>query len=129
MTTKKLTNRQLAILHFMKQYLVENQRLPTVREIANALGIRSPNGVTYHLRALARHGAIVHLENHRAGSYRLTGVAIRLESTFVVQFDKPSDETLSRRDDATTWCLQEDSPKSLGKSDLPLASASVDACA
>ncbi len=129
MTTKKMTNRQLAILQFMKQHLVENQRLPTVREIANAFGIRSPNGVIYHLRALARRGAIVHLENHRAGSYRLTGVAIRLESTPVLQIDELSDETLSRRDDATTWCSQEESPKSLGESDLLLASASVDACA
>lgn len=123
----KMTNRQLAILHFMKQFLVENQRLPTVREIANAFGIRSPNGVTYHLRALARRGAIVHLENHRAGSYRLTGIAIRLELMSMI--DEPSDETLSRRSDATTWCPQEESPKSLGESDLPLASASVDACA
>lgn len=54
-----LTARQRAIHDFIRGFLVEHGQAPTVREIAKHFGIRSPNGVLSHLRALERKGLIV----------------------------------------------------------------------
>ena len=52
-----LTSRQAQVLDFISA----NSHLygPTVREIATAMGISSPNGVLCHLAALERKGKIV----------------------------------------------------------------------
>lgn len=52
----KLTTRQAEVLEFIKANAAMYG--PTVREIAAALGIKSPNGVVCHLDALVRKGAI-----------------------------------------------------------------------
>lgn len=51
-----LTDRQREVLDFIKA----NMHLysPTVREIAAAMSIKSPHGVTVHLEALERKGRI-----------------------------------------------------------------------
>ena len=51
-----LTPRQAEVLEFIKSNMAYYS--PTVRQIAQQLGIRSPNGVTCHLDALERKGAI-----------------------------------------------------------------------
>lgn len=53
---RPLTERQAQVLEFIRA----NSSLygPAVREIAAALGIKSPNGVACHLRALERKGFI-----------------------------------------------------------------------
>jgi len=79
MNGQKPTDRQQAVLDYMRWHLVEYQRLPTIREIAAELGIRSPNGVVCHIRALARRGLISQWPHSRAMNYRLNGVRIRLE--------------------------------------------------
>jgi repressor LexA len=55
-TTNPLTDRQQEVLEFVRQ----NAHLygPTVREIAAALAIKSPNGVVCHLKALERKGYV-----------------------------------------------------------------------
>jgi len=55
--THKLTDRQQEVLDF----IVANLHLysPSVREIAAGIGVKSPNGVMCHLKALERKGAIV----------------------------------------------------------------------
>jgi len=55
--TQKLTDRQQEVLDF----IVANLHLysPSVREIAAGIGVKSPNGVMCHLKALERKGAIV----------------------------------------------------------------------
>lgn len=75
----RLTARQSAILQFMRRQLVERHRLPTLREIAAEFGMRSPNGVNGHIRALARHGVVQRLGKQQAVNYRLMGVRLRLE--------------------------------------------------
>lgn len=52
----QLTKRQRQILGFIKR----NSRMcgPTVREIGEAMGISSLNGVVFHIRALERKGHI-----------------------------------------------------------------------
>lgn len=51
-----LTERQKAVLDFVVGYIRDHRYPPTVREIGRALGIRSTNGVSDHLKVLERKG-------------------------------------------------------------------------
>lgn len=53
-----LTKRQRAVLEYIKKCIVDRGIVPTIREICEALEIRSPNGVVCHLAALQRKGFI-----------------------------------------------------------------------
>ena len=53
-----LTDRQRAILEFLREYAREFGRPPAIREIARRFGIASPKGVSDHLQALERKGYI-----------------------------------------------------------------------
>src|SRR3989442_7614342 len=50
----QMTPRQRAIYEFIRSKIFERGYGPTVRETAAAFGIRSPNGVMCHLRALEK---------------------------------------------------------------------------
>lgn len=54
----ELTARQKRVYDFICEYLLANNRPPSVREIAAELGIRNPHGVLCHLKALAKKGVI-----------------------------------------------------------------------
>lgn len=54
-----LTPRQQEIVDFIRESTARNGFAPTVREIGGAFGIKSPNGVETHLKALERKGVIV----------------------------------------------------------------------
>jgi len=45
---KRLTNKQSSILNFIRIYKAKSGESPTVREIGDAFGIKSTNGVTDH---------------------------------------------------------------------------------
>lgn len=62
--TTELTARQREVLEFIKANTAYYS--PSVREIAAALSIRSPNAVTNHLVALEKKGAI----RRRPGEHR-----------------------------------------------------------
>ena len=51
-----MTPRQREILAFIQTYRVVNGISPTIRNIADNFGIRSPNGVLCHLKALEKGG-------------------------------------------------------------------------
>jgi repressor LexA len=51
-----LTDRQLQVLRFIARQIEERGYPPTIREIGEALDIRSTNGVNDHLKALERKG-------------------------------------------------------------------------
>lgn len=53
-----LTDRQLAILDFLRAYLAAEGRPPTLAEIASAFGFRQARSAQDHLQALAAKGAI-----------------------------------------------------------------------
>lgn len=55
---KSLTRRQREVLDTIAQAIEESGYPPTIREIGDALGIRSTNGVNDHLKALERKGYI-----------------------------------------------------------------------
>jgi repressor LexA len=54
-----LTDRQQEILSFIKRAIQEQGYPPTIREIGEAFGIRSTNGVNDHLKALERKGYLL----------------------------------------------------------------------
>jgi len=51
-----LTERQKAVLEFIREHIEETGYPPTIREIGDHLGIKSTNGVNDHLKALERKG-------------------------------------------------------------------------
>ena len=66
-----LTKRQLEIYEFIKDKILNRGYGPTVREIGNNFGIRSPNGVMCHLKALEKKGMITR-EAHMSRAIQLT---------------------------------------------------------
>ncbi|MEM9587102.1 MAG: transcriptional repressor LexA [Planctomycetota bacterium] len=58
MSTAELTERQKAVYDLIRSLIVHRGYGPTVREIGEHFGIKSPNGVMCHLRALERKGLI-----------------------------------------------------------------------
>ena len=54
---RQLTERQQAVYDMIRDLIVQRGYGPTVREIGEQFGIKSPNGVMCHLRALERKGA------------------------------------------------------------------------
>lgn len=59
----KLTSRQEAIYTFIRDKIVNRGYGPTVREIGAEFGIKSPNGVMCHLKALEKKGLIIREQN------------------------------------------------------------------
>ena len=55
---QKLTKRQNQVYEFIRDKIQTRGYGPTVREISNEFGIKSPNGVICHLKALERKGLI-----------------------------------------------------------------------
>ena len=54
--TKELTKRQATVLKVIAKYIEEVGYPPTIRELGDALGISSTNGVNDHLKALEKKG-------------------------------------------------------------------------
>jgi repressor LexA len=57
-TTVALTERQEEILRFIAMHIDINGFQPSFREMMDRFKIRSPNGITAHLRALEKKGVI-----------------------------------------------------------------------
>jgi repressor LexA len=72
--TNLLTDRQDAVLTFLKEEIARSGMAPTVAEIADAFGLASPFGITKHLTALQEKGYIDILPG-KARGIRLVGVA------------------------------------------------------
>jgi len=53
-----LTERQRQVLNFLKEYISEKGYPPTVREVAQSLGVKWTKGVEKHFRALEKKGYI-----------------------------------------------------------------------
>lgn len=65
-----LTTRQQEIYDFLKDKIMNRGYGPTVREIGMQFGIRSPNGVMCHLKALERKG-LISRESHMSRAIQL----------------------------------------------------------
>lgn len=72
----KPTDRQAEVLAAVVRHMAAHcGQTPSVREIGDAMGIASPNGVVYHLRALHRKGLIELPAGVQARGIRVTGLA------------------------------------------------------
>lgn len=58
MLQERLTEQQKRIFDYIKNTLEERGFGPTIREIMNMMGFKSPNGVVCHLQALEKKGLI-----------------------------------------------------------------------
>jgi len=70
--SKTLTDRQNAILSFIKEFAMNRGYPPTIPEIQKEFGIKSPNGVNNHLKALTRKGYITR-DSSRARALEIVG--------------------------------------------------------
>ena len=66
-----LTTRQKEIYEFLKDKIMNRGYGPTVREIGAQFGIKSPNGVMCHLKALEKKGLITR-ESHMSRAIQLS---------------------------------------------------------
>ena len=73
---KQLTERQQNVYNMIRDLIVQRGYGPTVREIGEQFGIKSPNGVMCHLRALERKGLITRSPN-KSRAIELTQTADR----------------------------------------------------
>lgn len=69
---QKLTDRQAAILNFIIDFAEERGYPPTIPEIQREFGIKSPNGVNNHIKALTRKGYIKR-DSSRARALEIIG--------------------------------------------------------
>ncbi len=76
---EKLTKRQEDALKYIKTYIVSHGYPPTVREIAEAIGVSSPATVQAHLDGLANKGYI------KKGSNRNRTIELMVENEFLPQ--------------------------------------------
>jgi repressor LexA len=72
----QLTDRQQDVYEMIRSLIVKRGYGPTVREIGEHFGIKSPNGVMCHLRALERKGLITRCPN-KSRAIELTHAADR----------------------------------------------------
>jgi len=66
----QLTQRQQAVYEFIREKICKRGYGPTVREIGGHFGIRSPNGVMCHLKALEKKG-LIHREPNMSRAIQL----------------------------------------------------------
>jgi repressor LexA len=71
MSKPALTQRQKEIYEFLRDKIVNRGYGPTVREIGLQFGIRSPNGVMCHLKALEKKG-LISRESHMSRAIQLS---------------------------------------------------------
>jgi repressor LexA len=74
--SSQLTERQQSVYDMIRSLIVKRGYGPTVREIGEHFGIKSPNGVMCHLRALERKGLIIRSPN-KSRAIELTHAADR----------------------------------------------------
>ncbi|TWT76383.1 LexA repressor [Planctomycetes bacterium CA13] len=74
--SSQLTDRQQNVYNMIRSLIVKRGYGPTVREIGEHFGIKSPNGVMCHLRALERKGLITRSPN-KSRAIELTSAADR----------------------------------------------------
>jgi repressor LexA len=74
--SNQLTDRQQSVYDMIRSLIVNRGYGPTVREIGEHFGIKSPNGVMCHLRALERKGLITRSPN-KSRAIELTHTADR----------------------------------------------------
>jgi len=74
----QLTSRQREVYELIRGMIINRGLVPTVREIGEHFGIRSPNGVMCHLKALEKKG-FIHRSPNKSRAIELTAEAQEAE--------------------------------------------------
>jgi len=74
---KRLTEKQKQILSFIRVFKAKTGFGPTVREIGDAFGMKSTNGVSDHLKAIQAKGRLKRTEFMPRGIEALDDLRIR----------------------------------------------------
>jgi len=69
--TKPMTERQQRVYDYIRERIASDGYGPSIREIADAMGFRSPNGVICHLTALEKKG-LIRRDSNKSRSIVLT---------------------------------------------------------
>ncbi len=93
----RLTRRQTEILALIRTALAETGAPPTRSELAAALGVRSPNAVEEHLRALERKGAIEIARGTARGIRLIGGTGLPLVGRVAAGSPILAEEAIERR--------------------------------
>jgi repressor LexA len=88
----KLTRRQRTVLEIIHAHCERNGRPPTIREIAEDLGVASPNGVNDHLKALESKG-VLRREATKSRALLITPAGLR-ELGVSDETDSPPEDTM-----------------------------------
>ena len=67
LATRSLTHKQVAVLEFIRRYLMDHQRSPLIREIQTGCRIASYKSVVDRLSALEHKGYIARVPNKHRG--------------------------------------------------------------
>ena len=75
--TISLTDRQRELLRIVLHHMRDHGRAPTIREVNDAMGIISPNGVVAHVKLLEKKGILRTKEGrqHRS-TFEVVGVRL-----------------------------------------------------
>mgnify|MGYP001329102095 CR=1 FL=1 len=79
----KLSKRQQEVLDFIRGFIDQNKMPPTYREIGQALGIASTNGVADHVKALIKKGYLS--RSGSKGSSKARGIMLTEKSAIIDQ--------------------------------------------
>lgn len=82
---RPLTNQQQAVYNLIRDRIIHRGYGPTVREIGEHMGIKSPNGVMSHLRALERKGMILRASNKSRAIELTESISSLVGATLKVQ--------------------------------------------
>src|SRR5438445_6311498 len=102
---RALSERQQNMLQFIRDYISDHARPPTVREIGNAVGISSTSVVDYNLRVLERDGHLrrerelsrgIELADRGAPSIRVMGLIAAGQPIEAIEDDSESVEVAQR---------------------------------
>jgi repressor LexA len=74
--TTPLTDKQQKIYNFIRKHIETKGFPPAIRDICDAFGISSPNGVMCHLKALQRKGYIHRIEKKDTKKAQARGITI-----------------------------------------------------
>lgn len=78
--SKALTQRQIELLHFLRDFKNDNGYMPTTREIQDHFGFASQTAAMGHIRALERKGLIERKSNAARAIVLVEGVEKRMTS-------------------------------------------------
>jgi hypothetical protein len=84
---KPVTQKQLNVLNWVKEYIKENQFPPTRAELSAGMGFKSPNAAQEHLKALS-HKGYVKIISGTSRAIVLTGKKVRLAKNKVVKEER-----------------------------------------